>query len=129
MLTGRKVDQLIRECLFKTDEPKENALVARMIRCEFGFHPGRIEERREEINKLLDQLPDQFHQDRGGGWSFLNACDDNKGRQWTGDHAMMEALFALGTAIGRVKALAPRNCWSLLPGGVPYYVVEARFQA
>lgn len=55
--------------------------------------------------------------------SFLNSCNTNEGKQWTGMHMKMEFLFALGVAIEKVKNLLPREMWPILPGGVPYFVV------
>jgi len=68
-------------------------------------------------------LPEQFKGSAGGGWSFLNACDDKHGNQWTDLHLRMEQLFQLGIGIGKVKCLMPRAMWSALPGGMPYYAV------
>lgn len=72
---------------------------------------------------MLSELPKEFKKESGGGMSFLNACNTSKGEQWTGEHAKMEQLFALGIASGMVECLLPRELWSSLPGGVPYYVV------
>jgi len=91
---------------------------------EFRFNPSRIEERRDRIAELLSELPDQFHQDTGGGWSFLNACNDRQGRLWTGEHRTMEVLVCLGIACGLVTFTFPRNMWGMLPGRVPYLMVK-----
>ena len=78
----------------------------------------------DKINELLNQLPKEFHAQTGGGWSFLNACTNRDGEQWTGLHSTMEKLVILGIAIGRVEYVIPRDMWSLLPGSVPYFVVK-----
>jgi hypothetical protein len=36
----------------------------------------------------------------------------------------MEGLFCLGMAIGKVECLMPRKMWTILPGGMPYYLVK-----
>jgi hypothetical protein len=77
-----------------------------------------------EIRAMLAELPDQYRKSGGGGWSFLNACDDRHGTQWTGFHRTMEHLFMLGLAIGAVTLLMPRELWDALPGGMPYYMVD-----
>jgi len=56
--------------------------------------------------------------------SFLNACQDRNGNQWTDLHQRMEQLFVLGQAAGFVSCLLPRDMWAALPGGMPYYVVS-----
>ena len=72
---------------------------------------------------MLENLPLDFQENSGGGMSFLKACDDQEGNQWTGLHRRMEELFVLGTGLGKVKCLMPRELWAALPGGMPYYVV------
>ena len=72
---------------------------------------------------MLSDLPAEFHQEWGGGWSFLNACRTRSGKQWT--HVEMEKLFVLGLGIEMVVCCLDREFWSSLPGGVPYYMVKA----
>jgi hypothetical protein len=74
---------------------------------------------------MLAELPDMFKESGGGGWSFLNACDDRHGNQWTGLHQRMEQLFQLGIGIDKVECQLPREVWPALPGGMPYYIVKA----
>ncbi|WP_299076193.1 hypothetical protein [uncultured Paraglaciecola sp.] len=78
----------------------------------------------DEIKAMLSELPDEFHAKRGGGWSFLNACNTRDGEQWTGMHQTMEQLFVLGIAAGLAKWLMPRDMWSAFPGGMPYVSVD-----
>lgn len=86
------------------------------------FVRERVNRRRADIIDMLDQLPSGFHADGGGGWSFLQACDDRDGNQW-GEHPDMERLFLLGMALCVVHYLMPREDWETLPGGMPYLVV------
>lgn len=88
------------------------------------FDRARIAGRCDDIRALLAELPGQFRSSGGGGWSFLNACEDRHDRQWTGMHRDMEQLFMLGIAAGLVALLMPRDLWEALPGGMPYYLVE-----
>ena len=92
---------------------------------DYGFHRGRLAKKREEIIEQLQGLPDEFFADKGGGWSFLNAALDRDGVHWA-EHPTMGMLFALGEAIGVVSQPIPREVWSALPGGMPYYVVDLR---
>lgn len=121
-LNSEKVEHIFIDCLFKDNEPKDKYVVSEGIMSTVGFHPERLEEHRVKIEEMLNELPDSFHQKIGGGMSFLNACMNKHGKQW-GEHSNMEQLFQLGQAIGRVKCLMPRNMWSVMPGGIPYYVV------
>ena len=93
----------------------------------FAFHSVRIAEHSNRIAALLAELPNEFQPGPrgGGGWTFLNACNDRHGNLWTGDHATMEALFCLGIAAGRARWLMERDMWDVLPGGMPYVAVLA----
>lgn len=90
------------------------------------FDRTKLEAKRELITAMLLELPEQFRESAGGGWSFLQACDDRHGNQWTGFHRTMAMLFAMGQGLGLVKSLMPRELWPALPGGVPYYVILDR---
>lgn len=120
-LTAANVMQVASHCLAGEDGP-DRIVLAGVVRA-FAFDRSRLEERRADIEAMLAELPMQFHAAGGGGWSFLNACETAAGEHW-GEHTDMEGLFALGMAIGRVKTLMPRELWSSLPGGVPYYVID-----
>lgn len=120
-LNAQRVEELFGRCL--AGAPDQGA-VTRGIVTTAAFSPQAIEEHREEIGQLLAELPEQFRETGGGGWSFLNACMDRHGRQWTGLHRSMEQLFLLGLASGQVSELLPRDMWPALPGGMPYYMVR-----
>ena len=121
-LTSEAVTALTKECLFKEDEPRDGAVEVAGVISKFSFCPERIAEKTAAITELLAELPDEFKQTGGGGWSFLNACLDRDGKQW-GEHRDMEALFCLGIAAGKAKWQLPRDMWDVLPGGMPYVVV------
>lgn len=122
-LTSSRVEEIFLDCFFKEGEPTDVRVVVEGITAFYGFHPERLESHKEDVRELLAQLPDEFHAETGGGWSFLNACNNRDGELWTGDHMTMEQLFALGVALELVVCLMPRDTWSILPGGVPYYMV------
>ncbi len=121
ILVSERVEEIFLDCLFKDGEDTTNHVRAEGIVQTVGFHPERLESYRDEVMMMLHGLPNEFY----GGWSFLNACQDEFGRQWTDLHQRMEQLFQLGIALGAVECQMPRELWSALPGGVPYYVVTA----
>lgn len=82
----------------------------------------KLEASRGIVEGWIAELPDQFLGDKGGGWSFLNLCQDRSGRLWTGEHRVMEALLVLAMALGRARYVLPRSVWSALPGAMPYVV-------
>lgn len=117
-LTSENVEKIFNRCSCETGDKKVIGVVR-----EFSFDSNKLNENFDEISDMLHQLPENFMKDSGGGWSFLMACNDRSGEQWTGLHLRMEQLFAMGEAIGKVKSLLPREMWKALPGGVPYYVI------
>lgn len=124
VLDSERVERIFLDCLFKEGEDTSNHVVAEGIVHTVGFNPERLERYRSEIEELLDELPPWFRADYGGGWSFLNACQDKHGNQWTDLHQRMEQLFQLGIAIGKVEYQLPRDMWHTLPGGVPFLVIK-----
>jgi hypothetical protein len=128
-LDSERIRVIIMDCLFTDKEAKDKeqtdkAVLAHGITTNIGFHPERLEGHRQEIEEMLTELPDEFMKSSGGGMTFLNACNDRHGEQWTGLHKTMEELFLLGMGLGRVECPMPRYLWDALPGGVPYYVVD-----
>lgn len=124
MIDPETVQTIFIDCLFSNGEDTSNYVSAEGITVDVGFHPERLNGHKPEIEALLDELPSDFRESSlGGGMSFLAACEDRHGNQWTGDHQRMEQLFQLGIGIGKVKSLLPRSLWKLLPGGMPYYVI------
>lgn len=135
-LTAENVTEVYKDCLFTDEEyPNETpsvetlpegAVVTDGILNKTAFHPGRLEGHRQDIIDMLHGLPTEFQSTTnggGGGWSFLNACMDNEGGQWTGMHQTQDMLVQLGIGIGAADYLLPRDIWSALPGGMPYFAV------
>ena len=110
-LTAENVEMIFTNCLFRDGEETKNQVKAEGIMGMFGFNPKRLKEQKDKIYEMLKQLPDTFQKDNGGGMSFLNACDDKDGYQWTGFHAIMEQLLVLGIAINKIKYCLPKAIW------------------
>ena len=130
-LTSENVENIFVTCLFEDKDDTINALEnpndaikVEGIMSNVGFHPDRIKEHTDDIVSMLDDLPNEFKADGGGGWSFLNACNDKDGNQWTDLHMRMEQLFMLGMAAGKAKYTLPKEMWNVLPGGMPYVVIN-----
>ena len=122
MPNAQNIDKILKDCLFWEGEDQSTAIIAKGIVTNFGFHPRRLKENHTEIVGELSSLPQEFYADGGGGWSFLNMCNDNNGVQW-GEHRSMEQLICLGIALGLVKELMP-DMRDVMPGGMPYYVID-----
>lgn len=125
-LSTEYVQDLGCRCMFAEEDlidgnpPPDRLIEVDGIVIRFGFDRTRIEANKDEIRAALAELPDSFRE----GMSFLNACNDRHGNQWTGFHQTMALLFSLGIAAGMVKFCFPREMWGVLPGGMPYYIVE-----
>lgn len=128
--TSENVENIFVTCLLDKDdtinalENPNDAIKVEGIMSNVGFHPDRIKEHTDDIVSMLDDLPNEFKADGGGGWSFLNACNDKDGNQWTDLHMRMEQLFMLGMAAGKAKYTLPKEMWNVLPGGMPYVVIN-----
>ena len=85
-LTARRVDRVFMYCLYRGGEVSDPLIKVEGITTTVGFHPKLLAEHKDEIEALLDELPDEFKKTGGGGMSFLNACMDKHGNQWTGFH-------------------------------------------
>lgn len=123
-LTAKVVRDIASDCFFKIEElvdgkPPIPFTEVKSVRLNAGFHTERLMSHKEEIRKLLDQLPDEFKVGTGDGMSFLNACVDKNNDYW-GEHRDIDLLFALGIGVGLVRFCAPRDMWNILPGGMPY---------
>jgi hypothetical protein len=119
-LTADRVEAIFADCL----APGADGVTVEGIVGTAVFDQDALTAWTADICALLAELPDQYRKSGGGGWSFLNACDDRHGNQWTGFHRTMEHLFMLGLGIGKVELLMPRELWDALPGGMPYYAVD-----
>jgi hypothetical protein len=124
VLKSERVEAIFMDCLFKEGEDTTNHVKAKGITSNVGFHPERLTGHKTEIELMLDELPDSFKKTGGGGMSFLQACEDKHGNQWTDSHQRMEQLFQLGFGTGKVECLLPSDMWAMLPGGMPYYVIN-----
>lgn len=122
VLNADRVHELFRRCLVPDAEHSGTDITGIVTRARFS--PQALAEHSGEIRVLLAELPDGFRRTGGGGWTFLKACDDRHGNQWTGFHRTMEELFMLGLGAGLVTELAPRELWADLPGGMPYYMID-----
>lgn len=126
-LTQEAVSEILKNVLFKDDEmageaPPESALLVDGIVNKYAFHPDRVAAAKPEIDALLSELPDNFHQKKGGGWSFLNACEDKNGELW-GQHQDIERLICLGIAANSASWMM-KDMANILPGGMPYLEVH-----
>lgn len=123
-LTSENVHNVFMDCLFSEDEDTSNAKICEGVMTKVGLHRGRLESHIPDVKSMLDDLPDSFKKTSGGGMSFLNMCEDKNGEQWTGMHQTMDELICLGIGIDKLSFLMEREMWNVLPGGMPYLVID-----
>jgi hypothetical protein len=128
-LNTDNLQRLFTFCLSTDAEAGRDEIEVDGVRNRFVFNRTRLAESRETIELMLAELPDQFFEGRGGGWAFLNACEDRHGGQWADQHRSVEQLICLGIAIDRVRYLLPRRMWAVFDGGLPYIVVKSAAMA
>lgn len=130
-LCPENVHYIFKSCLFDSEEQyqkTENPIVISdvMRPVKIGFHPDRIAKHRAEIKSMLEQLPDDFMLEKGGGQTVLNLCMRKDGRLWTGDHGVMAELADLGIASG-MASIIPINdilATALPSGTTPYLCIH-----
>lgn len=83
------------------DEAPKGAIIVNGVLGRYGFHPQRIENYRDKVVAWLELLPREFKE--GGGWSLLNAYQQENGVQWTGQQALVERLFCLAMGLGLAR--------------------------
>lgn len=127
LINSQRVEEIFLDCLFKDGEPTDKHVLAEGLTCTVGFHPQRLEDHKEEVKQILNNLPGPFfpvEQGGGGGWAFSNVVLDKNETQWTDFQLRAEQLLQLGIGMKMVMCLAPREMWSILPNGMPYYLVS-----
>jgi hypothetical protein len=91
------------------------------------FSKRALDRYTENIVAMLAELPAEFHEQSGGGMSFIYGAMNRDGWQW-GEQYHVEELVMLGIGINRVQFQFPRDLWPLLSGGLPYFMVTAEQQ-
>lgn len=135
-LTSDNVEAVTKDCVYTDwelppavdkDSLPADAVVVEGVINTYAFNPERLEQHRDDVKTMIEELPRQFFPDGGGGWSFLNLCttqkalDAGRGDEiWTGLHLIQERLYCLAAGLGMAKIQVPRELWGALPGGVPY---------
>ncbi len=119
-MNSTRVTELFKDCLFKEGEPTDNYVPVEGITVKMGFHPERLSSHKEELKNMIDELHPNFTE--GGGWTFLNLCEDRHGNQWASTHQVMQEFYLMCAGNELAKFALPREVWGSMPGGMPYVV-------
>lgn len=109
-LSAENVEKIFKECF---SENTDGTVKCDVVINSYSFCAKKLQENKQNIVDMLYCLPKGFMQNIGGGHSFLMACYDKDGNQWTDLHSTMEKLFALGIGINKVKCSLPRELWNM----------------
>lgn len=120
ILSIKKVKEVYEYCILSESEVSEHEPIVDFTMGEGVAYAGvfnseRLAEKKEEIANMVDELADIEK-----GPSFLTLCMDKNGRQWTGEHFIMDCLVQLGVATEALCYTLDRDMWDALPGGVPF---------
>lgn len=118
-LTSENVNLVLKDCLGREEDPAVEG-----VNLKLHLKQDKVEQHKKDIEDMLSCLPDNFLKSKGGGWTFLNMCNDKNGEQWTSLHHTVDVLVCLGIASGLVSFLLPREMWGIFPGGMPYVTVN-----
>lgn len=123
-LSSENVHKVFMNCLFDNNEPTDKAVLVHGANLNVGFNPIKLEKNKLNIVTMLNCLPDNFMEGKGGGWSFLNLTNDKDDNQWTSSQHVIDQLVTLGLALSLVLFPMPRLLWDALPGGMPYVIIK-----
>lgn len=113
-----EVNKLFELCGFRKGEvvesnPLKPYIVAEGISGNFIFSAERINEHKDRIYELIDQIPGVDY-----GASFADFGMTKDGREWTNQHWAAEQLMLLGLASDILVYTLPEEYWYAM-GGVP----------
>ena len=107
-------------CHSKDGEDTTNFVKVDGIVSTFRFHPQRLEEKRELVTAILNELPADFKE----GASYLKVCITKDDEIWAEMQLICEELVAMAIGLGLMEFLYSRDQWGLLPGSVPMLRVK-----
>ncbi|MDH0373738.1 hypothetical protein N5J23_18125 [Comamonas aquatica] len=123
-LTATRVHEIFSDCMPREGEDESRLVRINVFKNYAICNVDRLNAHKDEIALMLQELPISFQANGGGGMSLGHAAMDKHGNQWAREHLDLETLFALGLGVSKVGLMFPPEKWKLLPGGMPYYVVN-----
>jgi hypothetical protein len=107
-INADEIAELIINCGYSESEDTSNAVRVPGISGEhsFGLNPIRLSEAKPEIEKALDSLDPRFFSEDGLPYPLGSLQAD--GTAWTRNYRLVELLFVVGQAVGKVKRIPPQ---------------------
>jgi hypothetical protein len=91
------------------------------FRWKAQFNSANLASYISQIEAMLQELPDVFREEHGGGL-FSGMQYTNDGHRWTTSALTTEKLLLLGMAIGRLRFVLPKHQWKFIKNGEPIIV-------
>ena len=133
MIKAKEVEEALKDSLYKSEEVDTGGrcisegfpapVIVEGVTSTFYLNPERLNKKKNQVIKWLSELEDGFMKGKGGGQSFLNLCQTKDGVQW-GEHQDCQNLVVLAIGLELMNYCAPKEMWSVFPGGMPYLVVN-----
>ena len=126
MISANRVREIFMDSLLPTDHTDDTKCISvYAVTSIFGLDPEKIENHRDEIRALMEELPNEFWDEPIGqnGYSFLKLPFTKDGEQW-GEQQNAQELMFLGLASGYMQYLFSMDFWKALPGSVPYVTIH-----
>ncbi len=106
-----KVDRIFGDCCFydselENGEPIVPYVLTDSVMAGVVFNAARLNEHRDEIAELIDNLP-EF----GDGINFTELSRNRMGRVWANSFVNIDQLLALGIASGFLDFTVPKELW------------------
>lgn len=124
LINSTRLTEIFMDCLLNNDELNEKGepiietIYAKGIAIDVHFNKERINNYKEEIENMVDNLDEVFYK----GHSFLRMCIDKNNNQWTSHHVIQEQLLLLALSIDKMRYCMAKEDWWLFPGSVPYVI-------
>ena len=123
VLTPQHVETVFMACLFRDDEDTSDHIVVEGVLQAVGFHPGRVEEHRQEIHDMLAELLDDFKISHGvatatstPAWTSTATsgpvCTGPRSRPSSSASPLVKSSTAFRVRCGRFCQVACRTSWS-----------------
>ena len=85
-----------------------------------AFNKARLENHRAAVVDMIREIPNEFIDTVGGGWSLINLPLRKDGVQW-GEQWNADLFFGIAKGLGLAGfCIDDREMWVNLPGGLPY---------
>lgn len=115
MIYEERVRTLYFDCMCTmTEDVRLRWIVIDPESVRIELNPARVGGHLGEIEAILEMFPTKFYAVNGPGAPISDALYDRSGNTWTSDMSIVNMIFVLGVAIGRVKLFKNPNDYNYM---------------